>query len=829
MVTKTKPLATWAYLLFYGRLWVICGPLTILLFSLPVYSQNEKEVNRDTSTETFGCTAHECHKGIASIREPNSQMMTEIIAMGKQAGNSKGCVVCHGGDPAASDKETAHRGAPRFFSKNRGPNQFYPDPGSPWINERTCGLCHLDYISQEKNSLMMTEAGKLQGMAWSFGSLTGYAHTWANYDTENPKEASDLIGTDAYRAYMAELRKKEPNAFPTAHTKVPNAPTDLGTLAEHPEQAALTYARAECQRCHLGVKGRDRRGDYRGMGCSACHIPYSNEGLYEGHDSTIKKDEAGHLLVHSIQSRGSKTKVNGTTYSGIPVETCTTCHDRGKRIGVSFQGLMESAYHSPFTEGGGGQVALHTKHYLAMQEDVHFKKGMLCHDCHTSSDIHGDRFLKGSTLAQVEIECTDCHGTPLKYPWELPLGYGDEFGQDLEGQPKRGTAGKGPAHQLKGVAYKSQDGYLITARGNPLGNAVRQGNEVIIHTAGGKALRLRPLKLQVQTNKLTKEARVDMAAIKGHVEKMECYSCHASWAPQCYGCHVKVDYSKGKKSFDWVAAGQRHQKAEHAADKGEIGYDTLIPGHVEEQRSYMRYEDPPLVVNGEGRIGPAIPGCQVSATIVGKDGETIIKNHIFRTTKGKEGSGKKGQLSIDMSPVNPHTNGKARPCVSCHASQKALGYGIEGGRLNRPWNTPVVVDLTTADGRVLPRNAKTQIEPIEGLETDWSRFVTEDGEQLQTVGHHFSLSRPLNNKERNNTKREGICLACHQEIPEASLAVSLMHHVAAHLDALPRSDKDHADLVNKIALTSAWVQVVVPIMLGLLIIAAAWLFLRRLR
>ena len=30
------------------------------------------------------------------------------------------------------------------------------------------------------------------------------------------------------------------------------------------------------------------------------------------------------------------------------------------------------------------------------------------------------------TLAQVEIECSDCHGTPKRYPWELPLGVGEE-------------------------------------------------------------------------------------------------------------------------------------------------------------------------------------------------------------------------------------------------------------------------------------------------------------------------------------------------------------------------------------------------------------------
>ncbi|MCP4601952.1 MAG: cytochrome C [Proteobacteria bacterium] len=771
------------------------------------------------------CNASQCHQGIEDIAQAASGMTSAITSMGEEAGDPKGCVVCHGGNPAASNREAAHTGSPATIIEMNGPNRFLSDPGSPWVNEKTCGLCHKQYVSAQWNSLMMTEAGKLQGMAWAFGSQTGYEHVWANYDAENPQKPEERIGTDAYRTYMAELRQKEPNVFPDKHTKAPEAPTDLNELEKHPEKAALTYARVECQRCHLGVKGRQKRGDYRGMGCSACHIPYSNEGLYEGGDQSVPEDEPGHLLVHAIQS-GGNIEVNGTKYSGIPVESCTTCHDRGKRIGVSFQGLMESAYHSPFTEGGGGQAALHTKHYLPMRPDVHLQKGMLCHDCHTTSDIHGDRFLKGTTLAAVEIECSDCHGTPWDYPWELPLGFGEEFGDDLKERQGRGVIVELPQHMRQDVVYPAKDGYLITARGNPMRRAVRNGNEVILHSAGGKELKLSPLKLKAQSGELSLEARVGMVSVKGHINKMECYTCHAGWAPQCYGCHVKIDYSKGNKSFDWVAAGQRHQDPEYAADKSEAGYNTTVPGHVEEQRSYMRWEDPPMVVNGEGRMSPAIPGCQVSATIVGPDGKTIKKNHIFRTMPDSEGSGPQGQLGLDMSPVNPHTSGKARSCASCHASPKALGYGIDRGELNRPWNESVVVDLATADGKVIPKKARSQIEPIPGLEADWSRFVTEGGKQLQTVGHHFSRSRPLNDKERNNTEREGVCLACHQDIPDDP-AVNLLHHVAAHLDVLPDSDKTHADLLNKIALGSAWAQVIAPVTFAMLLLAGAWWFLRR--
>ena len=84
----------------------------------------------------------------------------------------------------------------------------------------------------------------------------------------------------------------------------------LEEIEKNPKLAGFTYQRQQCQRCHVGVKGREKRGDYRGMGCSACHIPYSNEGFYEGGDPTINKEERGHLLVHRIQgNRKAKVEV----------------------------------------------------------------------------------------------------------------------------------------------------------------------------------------------------------------------------------------------------------------------------------------------------------------------------------------------------------------------------------------------------------------------------------------------------------------------------------------------------------------------------------------
>ena len=58
---------------------------------------------------------------------------------------------------------------------------------------------------------------------------------------------------------------------------------------------------------------------------------------------------------------------------GINHRTCVTCHNRGKSIGVSFQGLMEFPYGTPYTETGAKTSKLTTKNYLYIKDDTHRK------------------------------------------------------------------------------------------------------------------------------------------------------------------------------------------------------------------------------------------------------------------------------------------------------------------------------------------------------------------------------------------------------------------------------------------------------------------------
>ncbi len=723
-----------------------------------------------------GCLS--CHEGIATIREEGSEMLQQIRDLGKSVGDPEGCVVCHGGNPKATTKQEAHKGAP----KDIGPQMFYKDPGSVWIADKTCGQCHADYAYKVERSLMNTEAGKLQGNLHTFGfeEVQFGKVPWGNYDVKDTDGQVPITGTDAYKKYMASMIRNFPNQIPTELKMVPQPSVE--EIEKDPKLAGITYSRQQCQRCHVGVKGREKRGDYRGMGCSACHIPYGNEGIYEGKDPTINKNQKGHLLVHRIQgTREAKVEVNGLTYSGIPVESCNHCHNRGKRIGVTYQGLMEFPYGSPWNDMGKKQPKLHTKKYLFIADDLHHqiksrpenpKGGMLCQDCHTTIDMHGDGNIFGTTLAQVEIECQDCHGTTKQYPWELPLGYSEEFGKDLPQTPRGLTKELLAETETFATKYDPKDGYLLSARGNPLGNVVKDGKKVILHSATGTDF-LVPILKDIQTagSWRSHDAEVAMDKVAAHLDNLECYACHASWVPQCYGCHVKADYSKGKQDTDWVANGNSHGPDGQTAESPLGTHGIKSPGKVMETRTYLRWEDPVLGINGEGRVTPLMPGCQVIYTVIDRKGKVIVNNKIALSYDEQKQLGqKRTPLAIDMAPVQPHSmQRKARTCESCHNNPKAMGYGIGGGLFMAKYTKDIIEELIDQrTGKPIPKNYKVQSEAIPQLDFDLSTIVKDD-QQTQTVGTHWPLSRSLPKKMRDTLTRTGVCMGCHQNMSDEEM------------------------------------------------------------
>ena len=483
-----------------------------------------------------GCVS--CHRGIEDII--GGDMLEDIEDRAEDYDDPYGCVICHGGNILGLTPDEAHRGAPAELTEQGGPNGFYPDPGALEVAHRSCGQCHDQYAERVRKSAMVTEAGRHRALSQLWGLPPGEKSiVFGNFAIEDEDGAEPVVGTKAYLAYMAALVEKVPNLFVKNLQPLPDG--NYQALADKLGVASVTNGETSCVNCHLGAEPRERSGEWRGQGCSACHVPYSRDGRYEGGDIAIDKQQTGRPRVHRIQSGQSATVTIGDeSYSGIPLETCLSCHERGRRTpGTEVKsGRTSSRRKSPEATAVNADGAPDSE-YLA---DVHHQQessrenpagGMLCQDCHTSIDAHGDGNIPTHKLAQVEIECQDCHGLPTVLPWDLPLGTGEEYGRRLQREP-RGIAEELPRFMRKGFVHEPEDGYLLTARGNPYGNVVRRGKQVILHSATGREYEVPVLKLisDAGTHK-SRAAKRHMGGFAVHTRAMECYGCHANFVPVC--------------------------------------------------------------------------------------------------------------------------------------------------------------------------------------------------------------------------------------------------------------------------------------------------------
>ena len=566
--------------------------------------------------EDKGCLS--CHEGIERI--------AETPVMGSLA-----CTSCHKGNGAEQkEKGAAHKG-------------MLANPTDLRVVDGTCGACHADDVKNAKRSLHATMAGMISSTRYAFAAQDRKS-VYGTYAVDG--ELTDRPGSVARLAQIPKYDPKKPESAVNS--------------------AGDDYLRNQCLRCHLWSGGNQATGDYRGSGCAACHVVYSDKGTYEGGDKAIDKTAAGRPRMHRMTTK-------------IPEYQCGHCHNRGGRTGVSFVGAMESDnYGTPYGADGSKQGTLHGKQYNHLTKDVHFEKGMTCVDCHTKHDMHGDGRIYQKKENAVEVRCETCHGTPKARPTFLTV-----WGAKLTNVSDRG--------------------------GKPVLTAKLTGKEHVIPLLNGA--------------KLSEEGRVAMVAIPKHMEKLECYACHARWAPQCYGCHARNDISKA--STDWLDVGAP-EDASKAGRKENAKTSALT---WEESRSYLRWETPTLGINARGKVSPFIPGCQVILTQVDSGSKTnIANNKVFTTVDGTSG--------MMHNPIQPHTITKSsRTCADCHMSRKALGLG--GGIYDVRANFP-------GGG---------------GPDFELERIVDENGKQLQGTAHEGS--RPFNKAEQQRISRVGTCIACH--------------------------------------------------------------------
>ncbi|MGD8258158.1 MAG: hypothetical protein PVG08_18285 [Desulfobacterales bacterium] len=65
------------------------------------------------------------------------------------------------------------------------------------------------------------------------------------------------------------------------------------------------------------------------------------------------------------------------------------------------------------------------------------------------------------------------------------------------------------------------------------------------------------------------------------------------------------------------------------------------------------------------------------------------------------------------------------------------------------------MDIINEKGQLVTKTALYQISPIPDLPMDLDQVITREGEQLQTVGHHWPLDGPLSAEMRDHMERVG--------------------------------------------------------------------------
>jgi len=340
----------------------------------PVRAQSHEEADRKSS----GCIS--CH----SVTDEPTMHPTKTVFLG--------CTDCHGGNSSVTvsggfaanspeykaAKEKAHV-QPRDASfKNRSalPERTFTkwlkesaeyvkfvNPGDLRVAPETCGAegCHAKEVRASSTS-MMTHTGLLWGAALynNGGYPTKNTHFGESYDREGRPQSIKTVPAPTpeetrNKGVLPELdpllrweisqpgnvlRVFERGGEKKAELGNPNREEDPGKPDDKLSDRGLgTELRTDpvflgLQKTRLvdpvlSLPGtNDHPGDYRGSGCTSCHVIYANDrdsshagsyaqfghsGFSSSNDPTIPKDEPGHPIKHVFTR-------------SIPSSQCMVCH-----------------------------------------------------------------------------------------------------------------------------------------------------------------------------------------------------------------------------------------------------------------------------------------------------------------------------------------------------------------------------------------------------------------------------------------------------------------------------------------------------------------------
>ncbi len=462
-----------------------------------------------------------------------------------------------------------------------------------------------------------------------------------------------------------------------------------GCLRCHPQLRGLGLAHDPsaigCSPCHLGDPAAlDRDAAHAGMvllsgdlataektcGRSGCHpseLQRVDKSMMAGAPGILAVDRFvfGERSTPAGTPADDLRRLDPSTPAGSPAEShvrklCASCHlgapkSRPGDLGFDARGGGCTACHlaPPAVMHSDGPV--HPNVSAAVSETrcegCHARSGRISLSYHGKAEIEPNDPRKSSVLpdgrpiaaapadvhAKVGMTCLDCH-------------------------TERCIMGDGVAHQHAEEAVDVSCEDCHQPQKNPAATSADQARVAdILRSAWGKRARSGLSSTPLRTKSGTPLWRTDSATssqsliatgetthiplverrayhtLRGH-DRLTCQACHSVWAPRCTSCHSS--WQPEGTQFDHLSG---HETAgEWREDAGGNGFGL-----------------PVLALGASGKIVPCV------------EGMTLRIDGLPKPVEGRF-----------WAPLDPHTTGKSRSCVSCHGSE-AEGTMPKEGVLTR--------------------------------------------------------------------------------------------------------------------------------------------------
>ena len=292
------------------------------------------------------------------------------------------------------------------------------------------------------------------------------------------------------------------------------------------------------------------------------------------------------------------------------------------------------------------------------QMDIHMEKGMHCVDCHFSQDMHGNNRLQMEVRAATEIACIDCHGSAREYT-TLKTSGPASYTSSPDGSGRNLTALRTPFGVPRFEVQELGDGKKRIFQNSMVEKGLRWE---VVQT---KDTVTKGHPRYSEKSAMAKTVRFDDAKGKmvwgdtdllpggkdrcAHQDsKMSCITCHSSWNPSCFGCHLP---QRANMKMPML-----HADGDVSRNYTSYNWQTL------RDDIYMLAKDGDVTGN---RINPARSSCAVHVSSYNGNRELIYS--LQQTISGD------GYAGTAFSTNVPHTVRGAgaketKQCTDCHVS-----------------------------------------------------------------------------------------------------------------------------------------------------------------